>query len=117
MASMHGSGSPRNLDMSRRVVRARRTETSRITMKRDRAPCRKFHAAANRVCALALAAALRMRRHAGEVADSGWPVGRSTLAYRYEAAHVHEFLLNVGPPPRGKVSRLPNTGDHTHIAS
>jgi hypothetical protein len=48
-----------------------------------------------------------------EIAGSRARVGRPVLAFRQEAAHVLEYLLNVGPLPRGEVPRIANTSDRT----
>jgi hypothetical protein len=48
-----------------------------------------------------------------EIADRTSRVGRPALAFRREAAHVLEYLLNVGPLPRGEVARVANTSDRT----
>lgn len=48
-----------------------------------------------------------------EIAGGKPRVGRPALAFRREAAHVLEYLLNVGSLPRGDVARVANTSDRT----
>jgi Fic family protein len=48
-----------------------------------------------------------------EIADSVSRVGRPALAFRSEAAKVLEYLLDVGPLPRGEVPRVANTSERT----
>jgi len=48
-----------------------------------------------------------------EIADNLSRVGRPALAFRSEAAHVLEYLLHVGPLPRGEVPRVANASERT----